>query len=263
MKQSSFFNLNFCNMASQSGILPLTGSIGNITFFKSGSSFHARQKSGIDKARYATDPKFRRTRENAAEFGKGAKAAKLLRGALKQLLKNAVDKKTSIRLSAEMRRILKTDPVNKRGARKVVKGDLALLKGYDFNAFSKLSSVLYASFAATIARSTGTLSVHVPPFVPEHLMTAPEGSTHFRIVSAGVEIDFENEKAEKATSQSNIFPINETPTADMTLENTLKPNSTMPLFLALGLQFYQEVNGEMYPLSGASNSLAIVEVSQV
>ncbi len=249
-------------MAQQSGIIPLKGSIGNITFFKSGGVYHAREKSGIDKTRFATDPAFKKTRENAAEFGRGAKAAKVLRASMKQLLKNAVDRKTSIRLSKEMKRIMKTDPVNKRGARKVTKGDLALLKGYDFNAFSKLSSVLYASFSATIARATGKLSVHIPAFVPEHLMTAPEGSTHFRIVSAGAEIDFENEKSEKAISQSNIFPINETPTVDMTLENTLKPNSTMPLFLALGLQFFEEVNGVMDPLSSASNVLAIVEVSQ-
>jgi hypothetical protein len=39
-------------------------------------------------------------------------------------------------------------------------------------------------------------------------------------------------------------------------------NSTNPLFLLLGIEFYQEVNGEMYSLrNGGFNSLAIVMVS--
>jgi hypothetical protein len=37
--------------------------------------------------------------------------------------------------------------------------------------------------------------------------------------------------------------------------------STKPLFLALGVEFYQEVNGQMYPLkNGAYNPLALVKV---
>jgi hypothetical protein len=44
--------------------------------------------------------------------------------------------------------------------------------------------------------------------------------------------------------------------------NTVTPNSTKPLFLALGIEFFQEVNGQMYPLkNGAYNPLALVQVS--
>jgi hypothetical protein len=44
--------------------------------------------------------------------------------------------------------------------------------------------------------------------------------------------------------------------------NAVTPASTKPLFLALGVEFYQEVNGQMYPLkNGAYNPLALVQVS--
>ena len=44
--------------------------------------------------------------------------------------------------------------------------------------------------------------------------------------------------------------------------NTITPNSTKPLFLAVGLEFYQEINGQMYPLkNGAFNPLSLVQVS--
>jgi hypothetical protein len=39
-------------------------------------------------------------------------------------------------------------------------------------------------------------------------------------------------------------------------------NSTHPLFLLLGVEFFQEVNGQMYSLrNGGYNSLAIVMVA--
>jgi hypothetical protein len=44
--------------------------------------------------------------------------------------------------------------------------------------------------------------------------------------------------------------------------NPVTPDSTKPLFLALGLEFFQEVNGRMYPLkNGSFNPLALVQVS--
>jgi hypothetical protein len=44
--------------------------------------------------------------------------------------------------------------------------------------------------------------------------------------------------------------------------NAVTPNSVSPLFLALGVEFFQEVNGQMYPLkNGTYNPLALVQVS--
>lgn len=62
-------------MAKQSGILPLEGTIGNISFFKTKDGFLARQKGGVSAQRIATDPAFARTRENMAEFTKAGKAS--------------------------------------------------------------------------------------------------------------------------------------------------------------------------------------------
>ena len=46
------------------------------------------------------------------------------------------------------------------------------------------------------------------------------------------------------------------------LANAVTPASTHPLFLVLGIEFYQEVNGQMYPLkNGAFNALALVKVN--
>jgi hypothetical protein len=43
-------------MAQQKGILPLRGTMGNITFYKSKEGYLAREKGGVDANRIATRP---------------------------------------------------------------------------------------------------------------------------------------------------------------------------------------------------------------
>jgi hypothetical protein len=63
-------------------------------------------------------------------------------------------------------------------------------------------------------------------------------------------------------TSSAILPWNTATTAVLNLANTVTANSTHPLFVVLGIEFYQEVNGQMYPLkNGAYNPLSIVKAS--
>ena len=71
------------------------------------------------------------------------------------------------------------------------------------------------------------------------------------------EIDFEAETYVVATSETAILPWDGTATAPINQVNAVTANSTKPLFLALGVEFYQEINGQMYPLkNGAFNPLS-------
>ena len=93
-------------------------------------------------------------------------------------------------------------------------------------------------------------------------LPCPEGTTHFKIVSAGAEIDFEAENYVISTSATDILPWNAVDTEVISQSNAVTPASTKPLFLVVGVEFYQEVNGTMYPLkNGSYNPLAIVQVS--
>ncbi len=72
-KHFDFTNSIVFQMARQSGIVPLKGTIGNITFYKSQDGYLAREKGSLDAKRIASDPKFQRTRENGAEFSRAGK----------------------------------------------------------------------------------------------------------------------------------------------------------------------------------------------
>lgn len=249
-------------MAKQKGIIKLDGTIGGITFYKSTQDgYLAREKGGVSGDRIANDPNFQRTRENGDEFGRAGKAGKLLRNSIRAMLQNASDSRMVSRLTQKMVEVIQEDATNPRGHRNVIDGEAELLEGFEFNITGKLGTTLYAPFTSTIDRVAGTLAVSIPAFVPLNMIAAPGGSTHFKIVSAGTEVDFENETYIVATSETAVLPWDTTATAVINLSNAVTANSTHPLFLALGIEFYQEVNGQMYPLkNGAYNALALVKV---
>jgi hypothetical protein len=251
-------------MAKQRGIIKIEGTLGDITFFKTEDGYIVKEKTHISGKRIATDPAFQRTRENNAEFGRAGKASKVLRNAIRTVLQNAKDKKVTSRLTTEMLKVVKADAVNARGLRKVLDAETEMLQGFNFNRNSMLESTLYAPYTSTINRLTGEIEIAIPSFIPLTSIVAPAGSTHFKIVSAGTEIDFEQETFIEANSSSPVLPWNAAATAAITLTNNITAASTHPLFLLLGIQFFQQVNGINYPLkNGAFNALSLIKVSGV
>ena len=249
-------------MARQNGIIKLKGTIGDITFYKTKDGHLAREKGTLDANRIKNDPAFQRTRENGSEFGRAGTAGKTLRTALRILLLNSSDGRMVSRLTQSMVKVIQADTTSERGLRNVIDGEAELLTGFEFNIRGKLGTSLFTPFVPNIDRATGELSVNLDSFIPANMIAAPGGTTHFKITSAGAEVDFEAETFVSSNSETAILPWDFTPTIVISQTNTVTPASTKPLFLALGIEFFQQVNGSMYPLkNGSFNPLALVQVS--
>jgi len=161
-------------------------------------------------------------------------------------------------------KVVKADTTSDRGLRNMVDGEAEMLQGFDFNINAPLSTALSVAYTTSINRVTGLLDVSVPVFVPANEIVAPDGATHYKLVSGGAEIDFENETYIQETSETAILPWNNDPTVAVTLSNPVTANSTHPLFLLFGILFYQSVNGKYYPLkNGAFNALSMAKVSGI
>jgi hypothetical protein len=248
-------------MARQKGIIKLKGTIGDITFYKTQDGHLAREKGGIDASRIKNDPAFQRTRENGSEFGRAGTAGKILRTALRAVLLNSADGRMVSRLTQQMVKVIQADVTSNRGSRNVIDGEAELLAGFEFNIGGKLGTSLFAPYLASIDRATGQIKVTVPSFIPINMIAAPSGTTHFKIISAGAEIDFEAETFVVENSETEILAWDASASTVISQTNMVTPVSTKPLFLALGIEFFQEVNGQMYPLkNGAYNPLALVKV---
>jgi hypothetical protein len=76
---------------------------------------------------------------------------------------------------------------------------------------------------------------------------------------AGAEVVFEADQFVNGSEASEQLPINATATADLNLSVSVTANSTNPLFVVLGIEFYQQVNGALYSLkNGTYNALILM-----
>jgi len=251
-------------MARQTGIIKLKGTIGGITFYKTSDGDLAREKGGVDASRIANDPAFQRTRENGSEFGRAGKGGKLLRNAIRILLQNAKDKRVVSRLTTDLLKVVKTDTSNARGLRTIPDGDMGLLLGFDFNIDGKLGSTLFAASTNAFDRVSGAATLSLAPFAPTVRIAAPAGTTHFKMVMGATELDFGAETSTFENDETAILPYDSANTAAIDLTATVTADSTLPVVQVMGIEFYQEVNGEMYPLkNGAYNALAVIDIDTV
>ena len=251
-------------MARQTGIIKLKGTIGDISFYKSADGHLARSKGGVDKNRIANDPAFQRTRENGSEFGRAGKGGKVIRNAIRVLLQNAKDKRVVSRLTKNLVAVTKTDAVNERGLRTIEDGDMNTLLGFEFNANGKLGATLFTPYVTTYDRATGDLDVDVVAFAPTVRIAAPGGTTHYKLVMGAAELDFVNEASIFESAETAILPYDSANTAAINLTVTLTAASVLPVIQVVGIEFYQEVNGQMYPLkNGAFNALSVAKVDTV
>jgi hypothetical protein len=237
------------------------GSIGDVTFAKTKDGYQMREKNEVSAEAIATSPTYQRTRENMAEFGRAGKASRLLRTAFNTLVQSVKDRHVSSRLVKEMMQAVKADSVNPRGQRTVTDGDLSFLKGFEFNNGADLNGTLTALYTTVINRATGVINVDILPLVPIRAIKAPIGTTHYRVVCGAAEIDFDAETYTTDIEESAYLPWTAAMAPSLSLTANVPAASTHPLFLVVGVLFFQEVNGLYYELKSADhNALRLVDV---
>src|SRR6478735_5597996 len=197
-------------MARQTSSITLKGTLGNITFFKSGDAYLVRTRGGISANKIDTHPSFQRTRENNAEFSTAAKGGMLLRKSLRSSILNAKDSRMANRLTAQMVRVLHADTINFRGLRNITAGDVGLLENFDFNNGAKLATTLAAHYTVSYTRSSGNIQLSIEDFIPLQLLFAPAGTTNFRLVAAAATVNFDDDSYEAATTTSGNLVYNNT-----------------------------------------------------
>lgn len=241
--------------------IKLAGTIDDISFYKSQDGFLARAKGGVSADRIKSDPKFENTRNNGLEFGIGGKASLLFRETFKPEIKRAADNRAASRITQLMVRILKTDPVNDYGKRQVYEGNMALLDEFEFNNAVPFRLAMGLPVVTDIDRVTGEVTVQVPAHVPKTHIAAPDGTTHYSFFAAAAAMDFAGNISEVVRQNAVAMPWDTNPAVAATQTLTLSANSTLPLFLLVGIEFTIVINGKVYPQSKGQSALKIAAVN--
>jgi hypothetical protein len=262
-KTTNFYQfLKFKIMPIQDGHNPLIGTVDNLTYYKTRDGYKVRKKGGPAPGAILKDLKFARTRETMSEFSEAASKSKLMRESLRSLLQNIADQRMANRLQSVLFRVTRTDTTHPRGLRKVANGNFQLLRDFDFNANAALKQTFGPLFSTSYDRVSGDSALTVPAFSPDQNMYAPFEATHYRVVFALAEIDFANGTANLATTMSDALSVKVAEQPQQLLERTLQPNGANPVFMLVGINFYQLDNGDYHMLkNGAFNALRVMEVS--
>ncbi|WP_317046805.1 hypothetical protein [Aequorivita lipolytica] len=183
---------------------------------------------------------------------------------MRSLMQNAKDRRVVSRLTTLLLAIIKTDPVNSRGKRTIDEGNIDLLEGFDFNINGKLGTTFFGLFTPAFDRVSGDATIAVDAFSATERIAAPSGTTHYKLAMGTTELDFVNKTFVYSEMDMGVLPYNNTQVLASTLTASVNPNSPYPVLTVLGIEFYQEVNGQFYSLkNGAFNALGIVNVDGV
>ena len=215
-------------------------------------------------------PEFERTRENMNEFGGCAKTGKSLRNALSQIIGKMSDSKVAGRITSVMKKINLEDGTEARGYRKVeVSTQRQYLIGFEFDKRLSINGVFNAPYDVEHNTDRNEAEFIVAGFNPAELISAPAGSTHFRLINAlAVLSDFSYnpttgsyEPDDAVHNELNVvefsdyIPLNtayagDTISAALPGAPTLGNNVTV--VQCIGIEFYQEVNGNYYPFASGN-----------
>jgi hypothetical protein len=249
-------------MPKQIGIIPVKGTMNNMSFYNTADGKMVKTKSAINRSTFDS-AKFAITRRNAQEFALAAKAGKLLRKSVQPIIGEAKESRYVSRITSLMLEIAKTDTVSPHGQRNVSKGLLEKLEGLNFNINAALKDHFPLEFTASIDRPTGKMMLNIPGFDPARLPLIPEGATHFKLVSSGSELIFEKDVFHSKYFDSGELPLTGA-IAAQDIIHQLDANSTYPLVVTFGLQFFQLINGTYAPIMNTeANALAIVKLDLV
>ncbi len=267
-------------MARQKGLIKYEGNLGGVSHYRQkGVKDHlARIANGPSAEQIASDPAFQRTRENNAEFKGCALVGKNLRQSFAKLIRSAADPFITGRLVGVMKQINLQDSVNARGQRSVaISLGAEKLKDFQFNRGLSLDTIFSPPYALTSNAAKNEATLTVQPFTPIDTMDVPAGATHFRIILAiGSLSDYAYDAIYKAYSAvepdedglnvmvfSAYLPVDQDVSAAIPLTASLPGaptlSATTGLATAIGIEYYQEVNGVQY-LFAQGNAAKFAEV---
>jgi hypothetical protein len=248
-------------MAKQKGLLKLTGSFGDLSFYHSKrGGYLVRQKGGPSKRQIKQGATFERTRENISEFGAASRAGKYLRGPLRPLLKDVSDGMLAPRMLALFQLIQTYDDTNLRGQRRTGPA-LAhpearkLLQDFAFNEQAPLGRILHVPVTNDLSAET----VSISGLVPQKMLSFPAPATHVRFQAVRLRVHFETGDWKVTTSDAVMTALSET-VINVTL--SAEDPGAVPggwELTVLQVTFLQEVNGEMRVLL-EGNGLGVVGI---
>ncbi len=236
-------------MAKYKGILPLSGTVGGVTFVKTPHGTIVRAKSSLNKKKFYSYASFEAARQTSREFGHSSLMSGTIRRAFLPVAKIAKDYATHYRLNKLMGEVVKTDTVHERGARVMTSGDMSILKGFEWNKKYQFCTIFRQEYMTNLNAITGTMRIVVPAFSAQRGLKKPKGATHYQVVTAGMAMrNRKDALKEVRLERSDVLEIGKDAGEELNFDLSVAVRKGDVLVMGMGVVFYQKVGAQYYDM---------------
>lgn len=237
-------------MAKLKGIVQLDGTIDGLNFYKLNGKIVARRAGGgFNGQAIRTQPNMQRVRENGSEFGHCSRVNKVFRQALHPFYSGHRFSFFHRHLMSLFTSLKNLDSVNIRGERRVHEG-IATAEGkrlmQHFRFTPECDPLIVLPFDIAVDWSTHScsitgISIKQVPFIT--------GATHVEVQFGLLDFDFESLEYRVHMAASEFLDRGFTGT-QLTLTPTAVPGVFGTRVAVLGVRYYQDISGQLYPMKG-------------
>ncbi len=217
-------------------------------------------KPGISGETFRKDPAFAGSRRSSKQFGIAAKASKIMRESLAHLLESTPQKNMHNRLSHIVAKMIREKSPDQTASHLNLL-PWRSLRGFEFNDQKSLHILLAHAHQLVFNRTKDRAVININGFSSSSAIRSLKEATHLRIMAGLASIDFEKQQKKVDYTASDYLPVYKNNETNVRLSLELFSHAANPVFIALGIVCFQELNGEIYELKNQRfQALQIIEV---
>jgi len=218
-------------MASQNGIIKINGQLGDLVFYKLGNTDVVRQKAAHKKQTEAS-------KKSSRDFGMASRNAAYIRKAFAPLVKLYAYGDLLNRLNKRFIEIFKTIPAEQAGHKKLIDGDLSLLKGFEFNS-SKPLGTLWLSESDLRIEPDGLVQLILPKGEIKSLLKPHPKATEARLQVMGFHFELDGDGGYDIIEVNDlVIPLSNSHFPKTVLSLSLNHQGDKALIFAMGISFF-------------------------
>ncbi len=235
-------------MARQESTLKFTGTVGDITGYKTKNGYFTRKKSSLSGEKIHNSPGSEGTRKENNEFKSVSPSAALVKHSFLEDIPEAYEGGAHNRLVSTMSKVRDQDFIHPKGFKNVATGmheeiGKHQLKGFEFNQYAHLNNILRKEYSINTIEAILTIN----GLNPLKDFKKPPSASIVGITLLWSKIDFEAFESHTVSSdEAMISLVNNS--LDTVLAIPEPPAGSGTNVFVLKLVYYQEIGGKHYVL---------------
>lgn len=218
-------------MAIQNGVIKINGQLGDLVFYNRGKTPIVRKKT-VNK--HQTEA----SKKSSRDFGTASRNAAYIRKAFAPLVKLYAYDDLLNRLNKRFIDIFKTIPAEEAGHKKLADGNLALLKGFEFNSSKPLDKLWLRETDLRI-ETDGLVKLILPTGEINNLLKPHPKATEARLQVMGFHFELDDTGGYEIIEVNDlVIPLSNSHFPKTALTLSLNHEGDKALIFAMGISFF-------------------------